>query len=106
MVRKGESMETVGTFDIFKIGVGPSSSHTMGPWRAAQRFLGRCRELQIFGRVERVRVDLFGSLAKTGKGHGTDIAVMLGLIDDDPVACDTAQIHPRVAAIRTAGVLE
>ncbi len=95
-------VEVIGTFDIFKIGVGPSSSQTMGPWRAAQRFLARCRPLGFFGQIIRVRVDLFGSLAKTGRGQGTDIAVMLGLSDDDTVTCDTAQIHPRVAAIRTA----
>jgi L-serine dehydratase len=98
-------LETIGTFDIFKIGVGPSSSHTMGPWRAAQRFLIHCRKLGIFERIVRVRVDLFGSLAKTGKGHGTDAAVLLGLIDADPVTCDTAQIRPRAAAIRSAGKL-
>ena len=69
-------MEAIGTFDVFKIGVGPSSSHTMGPWRTAQQFLARCRELGLFEQIVRVRVDLFGSLAKTGKGHGTDIAVM------------------------------
>jgi L-serine dehydratase len=97
---------TVGTFDIFKIGVGPSSSHTMGPWRAAERFVARLRELGIFDRVERVRVDLFGSLAKTGKGHGTDVAAILGLAGDDPVTCDTALIHSRVAAVRAAGRLD
>src|SRR3954463_7950078 len=98
MARGGDGVGTVGTFDIFKIGVGPSSSHTMGPWRAAERFVARLRELGVFGRVERVRVDLFGSLAKTGKGHGTDVAVILGLLGDDPVTCDTALIHARVAA--------
>ena len=64
-------MESISTFDIFKIGVGPSSSHTMGPWRAAQRFLRACRERGVFDRVARVRTDLYGSLAKTGHGHGT-----------------------------------
>src|SRR2546423_11456941 len=97
------TVEAISTFDVFKIGVGPSSSHTMGPWRAAQRFLACCRALGIFERIVRVRVDLFGSLAKTGKGHGTDTAVLLGLIDDDPVTCDTAQIRPRAATIRSAG---
>ena len=92
-------MEAISTFDIFKIGVGPSSSHTMGPWRAAQAFLLRCRERGVFERIERVQVDLFGSLAKTGKGHGTDIAVLLGLTDEDPVTCDTTQIDRRIARI-------
>jgi L-serine dehydratase len=98
-------MEPIGTFDIFKIGVGPSSSHTMGPWRAAQRFVARCRELGFFDRIVRVRVDLFGSLAKTGHGHGTDLAVLLGLDGDDPVTCDPSRIHPRVEAIRKSSRL-
>jgi L-serine dehydratase len=97
--RESICVEAISTFDIFKIGVGPSSSHTMGPWRAAQAFLGRCRALGAFDKVERVRIDLFGSLAKTGKGHGTDIAVLLGLTDEDPVTCDTSQIQTRIAAI-------
>jgi L-serine dehydratase len=96
-------VETIGTFDIFKIGVGPSSSHTMGPWRAAQQFINRCRALRVLEQIVRVQVDLYGSLAKTGKGHGTDIAVILGLSNVDPVTCDTAQIHPQVLAIQAAG---
>jgi L-serine dehydratase len=83
-------MEAISVFDIFKVGVGPSSSHTMGPWRAAQQFLVKCRELSYFGGIIDVRVDLYGSLAKTGKGHGTDMAVILGLAGDDPVTCDTS----------------
>jgi L-serine dehydratase len=74
-------MERISVFDIFKIGIGPSSSHTMGPWRAAQRFLNEI-DLQ---QVASVQVELYGSLAKTGKGHGTDLAVLLGLNGDDPV---------------------
>jgi L-serine dehydratase len=95
----------ISTFDIFKIGVGPSSSHTLGPWRAAERFLASCRECGIFGRVARVRVELFGSLAKTGKGHGTDVAVLMGLSGEDPVTCDTAQLHAKAEAIRSAGTI-
>ena len=86
-------MEQLSTFDIFKIGVGPSSSHTMGPWRAAQRFLADCRASGVLASVQNVRCDLFGSLAKTGKGHGTDLAVVLGLLGEDPVTCDTSQLH-------------
>ncbi|HRI62045.1 MAG TPA: serine dehydratase beta chain, partial [Saprospiraceae bacterium] len=74
-------MERISVFDIFKIGIGPSSSHTMGPWRAAQRFIN---EIDL-AQVASVQVELFGSLAKTGKGHGTDLAVLLGLNGDDPV---------------------
>jgi L-serine dehydratase len=90
-------MEAISTFDIFKIGVGPSSSHTMGPWRAAQQFLARLHTRGAFNLIEKVYVDLFGSLAKTGKGHGTDIAVVLGLMDMDPVSCDTACIPAMIA---------
>jgi L-serine dehydratase len=93
-------VEAISTFDIFKIGVGPSSSHTMGPWRAAQRFLARCRERRLFDRIARVRIDLYGSLAKTGRGHGTDLALLMGLSGEDPVTCDTAQLRPKADAIR------
>jgi L-serine dehydratase len=96
-------VEAISTFDIFKIGVGPSSSHTMGPWRAAQRFLEKCRGLGVFDRIERLRVDLYGSLAKTGRGHGTDLAVLMGLSGEDPVTCDVAQLHSKAEAIRAAG---
>ena len=92
-------MESISVFDIFKIGVGPSSSHTMGPWRAAQQFLAIAEARGVFNRIASVRVDLFGSLAKTGKGHGTDIAVLMGLTGEDPVTCDPSSIHPKVAAI-------
>ena len=72
-------MESISVFDIFKVGVGPSSSHTMGPWKGAGMFLASCRDLGIFDEIVGVRVDLFGSLAKTGKGHGTDLPAFLGL---------------------------
>ena len=93
-------MAAISTFDIFKIGVGPSSSHTLGPWRAAQRAVQRWQELGVFDDIVGVQVDLYGSLAKTGRGHMTDMAVILGLSNDDPVTCDTADIPARVAAIR------
>ena len=93
-------MESISVFDIFKIGVGPSSSHTMGPWRASQAFLKTLHDRGAFDRIDRVRVDLFGSLAKTGKGHGTDLALMLGLSGQDPVTCDTSQIPHAIATIR------
>ncbi len=64
-------MESISDLDIIKVGIGPSSSHTMRPWRAAQQFLKSCRDLGIFEEIERVQIDLYGSLAKTGKGHGT-----------------------------------
>ncbi len=77
-------MECISVFDMLKIGVGPSSSHTLGPWRAAERFLTELADLSIFEKVDRVTVDLYGSLSLTGIGHATDLAVMLGLSGADP----------------------
>ncbi|WP_026705542.1 L-serine ammonia-lyase [Flavobacterium soli] len=76
--------ECISVFDMLKIGVGPSSSHTLGPWRAAERFLAELREEKLLQNIERVKVDLYGSLSLTGKGHATDLAVMLGLSGQDP----------------------
>lgn len=70
--------EAISVFDMFKIGVGPSSSHTLGPWRAALRCVDTIRSKHNLEEVASVTVLLYGSLAKTGKGHGTDIAVLLG----------------------------
>lgn len=91
-------MDAISVLDMFKIGVGPSSSHTLGPWRAAQYFLESLRRRSQS--VLHLEVRLFGSLAKTGKGHGTDIAVMLGLGGEDPVTFDVDQINPVINAIR------
>ncbi|MDX2118989.1 MAG: L-serine ammonia-lyase [Planctomycetota bacterium] len=96
-------MEAISVFDVFKIGVGPSSSHTMGPWRAAQRFVATLRERGILHKTTRVRTDLFGSLAKTGHGHATDLAVVLGLAGEDPVTCETAGIVERVKSLGVRG---
>ena len=76
--------ECISVFDMLKIGVGPSSSHTLGPWRAAERFLNELRSLNILKKITRVKVDLYGSLSLTGKGHATNLAVMLGLSGQDP----------------------
>ena len=73
------SHEAISVFDMFKIGIGPSSSHTLGPWRAAQRFIQSLSDKDLLSQVKELRVLLYGSLAKTGVGHGTDIAVQLGL---------------------------
>ncbi len=86
---------------MFKIGVGPSSSHTLGPWRAAQRFTSGLREKELLNRVKELRVILYGSLAKTGVGHGTDVAVQLGLAGDDPVTFDVNNINSKIADIRS-----
>jgi L-serine dehydratase len=88
--------EAISVFDIFKIGVGPSSSHTLGPWRAAQRFTQSLENSNILPDVTEVRVLLYGSLAKTGKGHGTDVAVQLGLSGEDPVTFDVHLIDARI----------
>lgn len=77
-------MESISVFDILKIGVGPSSSHTLGPWRAAQRFVTELEDQQHFDRTAALEVDLYGSLALTGDGHGTDKAILLGLSGEDP----------------------
>lgn len=92
--------ECISVFDIFKIGVGPSSSHTLGPWRAALRFLSEIEATGKLSSVTQVKVLLYGSLAKTGHGHGTDIAVLLGLCGDDPVTFDVNQITPKIDGIR------
>jgi len=76
--------ECISVFDMLKIGVGPSSSHTLGPWRAAERFLEELKNESILDQIKRVKVDLYGSLSLTGKGHATDLAVMLGLSGQDP----------------------
>ncbi len=94
-------MERISVFDIFKVGIGPSSSHTMGPWRAAQRFL---REINA-SEVSSVQVELYGSLAKTGKGHGTDLAVLLGLHGDDPVTIPVEAVQTNVEEIQATKTL-
>lgn len=91
--------EAISVFDIFKIGIGPSSSHTLGPWRAAQRFLQSLQQKTALDAVKELKVLLYGSLAKTGKGHGTDVAVLLGLSGDDPVTFAVETLQQKIAAI-------
>jgi L-serine dehydratase len=92
--------ESISVEDIFKIGIGPSSSHTLGPWRAAQRFTDSIRARNGLAGLQHVSVLLYGSLAKTGKGHGTDIAIQLGLAGEDPVTFDTGLIDTTIQTIR------
>ena len=92
--------EPISAFDIFKIGIGPSSSHTLGPWRAAQRFVHTLQQKNMLTTVSEVRILLYGSLAKTGKGHGTDVAVQLGLCGDDPVTFPVDQIDAKIHDIK------
>ena len=95
----------VSVFDLFKIGIGPSSSHTVGPMRAARIFALRLLHEDLLPRVARVRAELYGSLGATGKGHGTDKAVLLGLEGDEPDKVDVEGIEPRLAAIGADGRL-
>ncbi len=87
-------------FELFKIGIGPSSSHTMGPMRAAREFLLFCKDKGVFAQIARVRAELFGSLALTGHGHATDRAILLGLSGEVADQIDTASIAPKIEAIR------
>ena len=94
--------EQISVFDIFKIGIGPSSSHTLGPWRAAQQFADMLQQQQILPLVIQVKILLYGSLAKTGKGHGTDIAILLGMGGDDPVTFDVTNIDNKISQVKSA----
>ncbi len=94
------SHEAISVFDMFKIGVGPSSSHTLGPWRAAQQFTNSLLQKNILNDVKSIEVLLYGSLAKTGVGHGTDVAVQLGLSGDDPVTFDINNITAKIDDIK------
>ncbi len=93
---------TASLFDLYKIGVGPSSSHTMGPMRAACQFARDLDSAGLIERIARVQVNLYGSLALTGLGHGTDRAVLLGLAGNEPASIDPAAIESTVAGIRAS----
>ena len=94
-----QAHEQISVFDIFKIGIGPSSSHTLGPWRAAMQFLELISQKSDISNIATVNILLYGSLAKTGKGHGTDIAVQLGLMAADPVTFEVDAVAPTIAQI-------
>ena len=95
----------ISVFDMFKIGIGPSSSHTVGPMRAALTFVTRLQDEGMLASVRRVRADLYGSLGATGKGHATDKAVILGLLGEAPDLVDPDTIDERLVRIRTSGKL-
>jgi L-serine dehydratase len=97
--------ERLSVFDMFKIAVGPSSSHTLGPWRAALAFVERLGQRGVLARTTSLRADLFGSLAKTGRGHGTPLAVEAGLMGLDPVTCDLADLRARIDAVGARHVI-
>ncbi len=93
----------VSVFDLFKIGIGPSSSHTVGPMRAARIFVQRLEHDGLLGRTTRVLSQLYGSLGATGKGHGSDKAVLLGLAGHEPDTVDVDQVPALLAAMRKQG---
>ncbi|RBY80616.1 L-serine ammonia-lyase [Geodermatophilus sp. TF02-6] len=96
---------TISAFDLFKVGIGPSSSHTVGPMRAASTFVTRLSEEGLLGQVAGVRCELFGSLGATGHGHGSVKAVVLGLEGEQPDLVDPLAAEPRVETIRREGGL-
>lgn len=90
----------VSTFDLFSIGIGPSSSHTVGPMRASRIFAKDLSELSLLSYVANLRIDLYGSLALTGKGHATDTAVLLGLQGETPELVDVPSIPTMIKKIQ------
>ena len=98
-------MKSISVFEIIKVGIGPSSSHTMGPWNAAEMFLNKIKNQSELSSVQEVFVTFYGSLAKTGIGHGTDIAGMLGLSGENFKTIDTAQVVSLAEEIKLTGRL-
>ncbi|MFI8382038.1 L-serine ammonia-lyase [Pseudomonas sp. NPDC079086] len=96
---------SLSVFDLFKIGIGPSSSHTVGPMLAALRFAEGLRRDDLLSSTDSIKVELYGSLGATGKGHGSDKAVLLGLEGEQPDTVDTNNVDARLAAIRSTGEL-
>ena len=95
----------ISVFDMLKIGVGPSSSHTLGPWRAAQQWILKLKESSSFLLIDEIKVDLYGSLSLTGKGHATDSAILLGLSGTDPEYIPIEEIDSIIAAIKESSLL-
>ena len=96
----------VGVFDLFSVGIGPSSSHTVGPMRAAAVFAEELKGSGSLDKVAGLRVDLYGSLAATGHGHGTMTAILLGLEGFHPEKILPAEVEERLAAIADTGMLQ
>ena len=90
----------ISTFDLFSVGIGPSSSHTVGPMRAAAMFLASLEDEHLLDSVRRIKAEMFGSLGATGKGHGTPKAVLMGLEGESPETIDVSVISNRVAVIK------
>lgn len=95
----GMRYEAISVFDMFKVGIGPSSSHTLGPWRAAQCFMQTLQTKYSLTNVKVLKILLYGALAKTGRGHGTDIAVVLGLCGEDPATIDVNSITAKMQRV-------
>ena len=96
----------ISVFDLFRIGIGPSSSHTVGPMRAANTFVEGLSADGLSGQLARIRVELFGSLGATGKGHGTDKALILGLQGEHPEQVDTDTIPASLERVKAQGELQ
>ncbi|PIB22994.1 L-serine ammonia-lyase [Maribacter sp. 4G9] len=94
--------ESISIFDMLKIGIGPSSSHTLGPWRAAERWIKELREEDRFDKVASICVQVYGSLSLTGKGHATDYAIILGLLGKDPETIPIEDIHALVQDVKNS----
>jgi L-serine dehydratase len=95
----------ISVFDLFKVGIGPSSSHTVGPMKAAGMFARGLRDDGLMPRVRTVRVSLYGSLGLTGPGHGSDKAVLLGLEGEEPATVDVDAVPARLEAIARQGTV-
>ncbi|MBT8395045.1 MAG: L-serine ammonia-lyase [Bacteroidia bacterium] len=93
-------MECISIFDMLKIGIGPSSSHTLGPWRAAERWIKELKGNNKFEKVEKISIDLYGSLSLTGRGHATDYAIILGLSGADPESIPIENISSTISEIK------
>lgn len=96
----------VSVFDIFKIGIGPSSSHTIAPFKATNMFISMLKEKSIIDKVVRINIDLYGSLGATGKGHKTDNAVILGLFGFDVTTIDTKTVDETIAFVKQENIVK
>lgn len=92
----------ISLFDMFKVGIGPSSSHTVGPMKAGKQFVDDLVEKGLLDSVTRVAVDVYGSLSLTGKGHHTDIAIIMGLAGNEPATVDIDSILVLFATLKRA----
>lgn len=101
-----KKIECISVFDMLKIGVGPSSSHTLGPWRASQRWIEELKNEKHFNEILSIKIHLYGSLSLTGIGHATNLATVLGLCGHDPVTMDTNQIDPEIGFIKATKQLK